>query len=360
MSEKQYRDKIASIKKNQGKEETALSKARGAAAKHREDAARQAGKITPRTSESMTRTYQRAAKAAEDKALAEDKKVVAASTKLGRLATDLASAETNLAGEVQATARRAEAAQKSTARKEEQEDARRRTAEKRHAQELARLSRPTVIYEVREIPTPAREPLRVLYLTANPEMNLRVDAEVRMVEQAVRAALHRDLIQVLHRPAATPEDLLEGLNDVRPHVVHFSGHAGGATLVFDNASVDTPEGRTVTFDLLTRALAATETSPVLLVLNGCDTLAGAEVLLDATPVVIAMAASITDLAAATFAARFYAAVAAAQPVQAALNQGAVGLEFAAPSEGWKPASLVREGVSLEDLVLVKVPPAAAA
>lgn len=158
------------------------------------------------------------------------------------------------------------------------------------------------------------------------------------------------------RAAATPEDLLDGLNDIRPHVVHFSGHSGGEVLVFDNASIETPEGREVTFELLARALVATSTPPVLLVLNGCDTLDGAEVLLDATPVVIAMATEITDLAAAAFAARFYSAIAAAQPVQAALEQGAPSLDLLGLNEGWKPNCLVRDWLSLDDLVLVKVPP----
>jgi CHAT domain-containing protein len=234
-----------------------------------------------------------------------------------------------------------------------QEDRRRQQAERRHAQDIARLSRPAVI-EVRQVPRPKPEPLRVLYLTANPEQNLRVDVEVRQVQQAVKAALHRDQIEIVPRVAATPEDLLEGLNDVRPHVVHFSGHSGHATLVFDNASVETPEGRDLTFDLLARALAATSTPPVLVVLNGCDTLEGAEVLLDATPVVIGMESEITDLAAAAFAARFYGAIAAAQPVQAALEQGAVAVDFLGLSEGWKPNCLVRDGVSLDALVLVKV------
>jgi hypothetical protein len=88
-------------------------------------------------------------------------------------------------------------------------------------------------------------------------------------------------------PVEQPE--LDGLNDVRPHVVHFSGHAGDAAAPFDNARVDNPEGREVPFELLVRALGATAESPKLLVLNDCDTLEGAEVLLEVTPIVIAMA-----------------------------------------------------------------------
>jgi hypothetical protein len=149
--------------------------------------------------------------------------------------------------------------------------------------------------------------------------------------------------------------LLDGLNEVRPHIVHFSGHAGDAGLVFDNASIDTPEGRDVTFGLLARALAATASPPTLVVLNGCDTLDGADQLLDTSPVVIAMATEISDLAAATFAARFYAAIASSQPVQAALEQGSVALDLLGLNEGWKPSCLVRDGVVLNELALVKVP-----
>jgi hypothetical protein len=246
------------IKKQQGTLETALAKARAAATKHRSDAAKQRAKITPRTTASMAGTYQRAAEAAEKRAATEDGKVSTLSTKLGQLASDLAAAEAGLDREVKATARRNESAQKAEARRTEQEDARRRQAEKRHAQELARIAQPTVryVHEVRTLPPPKPEVLRVLYLTANPEMDLRTEVEVRDVQQAVRAATHRDLIEITYRPAATPEDLLDGLNDVRPHVVHLSSHADAAAVVFDNASIDTPEGREVTFDLLAKALGA--------------------------------------------------------------------------------------------------------
>jgi hypothetical protein len=167
---------------------------------------------------------------------------------------------------------------------------------------------------------------------------LRITEQSRLaprdVQQAVKRALHRDLIDVQYRPAATPEDLLDGLNDVRPHVVHFSGHAGDAAVLFDNAGVDSPQGHEVPFELLARALGATAEPPKLLVLNGCDTLDGAEVRLETTPVVIATATEISDLAASAFTARFYAAVASAQPIGPALHQGG---SRAGPHGAWTRA-----------------------
>jgi hypothetical protein len=190
-------------------------------------------------------------------------------------------------------------------RRAEHDDARRRQAEKRHAQEIVRISQPVVryVHEVRTIPSPKPEVLRVLYLTANPELDLRTEVEVRDVRQAVRAATHRDLIDIIP---------------------------------LDNASIESPAGREVTFDLLAKALGATGDPPVPLVLNDCDTLDGAEVLLEFTPVIIAMASDITDLAASVFAARFYSAIASAQPVGAAVRQGSVAMEFAGTHEGGSP------------------------
>ncbi len=78
-------------------------------------------------------------------------------------------------------------------------------------------------------------------------------------------------------------------------------------------------------------------------------------LLEATPVVIAMATEISDLAASAFAARFYAAVASAQPIGPALRQGAVVLDLMGLDEGWKPNLLSRDDVAVDDMILVQVP-----
>jgi CHAT domain len=152
---------------------------------------------------------------------------------------------------------------------------------------------------------------------------------------------------------ATAEDLIAGLNDTRPHVVHFSGHAGDAALLFDNASVTDPDGQSIRYDLLARALGATTTPPVLLVLNGCDTLEGADVLLERTAVVIATGASISDLAGSVFAAKFYAAIAAAQSIGAAVDQATFAIDAAGLGEGWKHDAIARSDIDVDQRVLVQ-------
>ena len=206
------------------------------------------------------------------------------------------------------------------------------------------------------IQAPKPEPLRVLYLTTNPdafgEGALRTDAEIRNVQNELKGTLYRDRVKISHLPAATYDDMLRGLNDVRPHVVHFSGHGGNGGIFFDNGSVDAPAGVVMNFDRLGKFLSATDQPPRLLVLNACDTLDGAEILLDFVPVVVAMSESITDIAAAMFATKFYSAIGSAQSVESALNQGRAILSMLDSAEDHLPQCVCRGDVDIATLILV--------
>lgn len=193
--------------------------------------------------------------------------------------------------------------------------------------------------------------LKVLYLTANPDLNLEVGIEVRQVQQAVRGALHRELVSIEYRPAATGEVLFEGINDVRPQIVHFTGHGGSKTLLLEEIGGLT--GTTIGFELLAGVLAATDTPPALVILNACDTLEGADIFLERCQAVVAMSTSVTDLAATLFATQFYAAIASGQSVESAIKQGALRVDMAGLDEGWKIERRARDGVDLTKLVLVE-------
>lgn len=179
MSEKQYRDKLSQLARQEATERNNFAKANAAAAKYRSTAKGAVGKITGNTSDSMVRSHQRAAESAEKSAAAEDAKASRATTKLAQVAKDSATARTNLEREEKATARKGETQRKQTAQAAQRE----RRAEKNHAREIARLNRSEIryVHEVLVIPEAKPEPLRVLYMTANSEMNLRTEAEVRAV-----------------------------------------------------------------------------------------------------------------------------------------------------------------------------------
>ena len=200
----------------------------------------------------------------------------------------------------------------------------------------------------------SKQKLRVLYLLANPasQESLRTDAEFRLVQDEVRGSKHRAKIELIISPAADTKSILNGINDHRPQIVHFSGHGGNNGIWLDDGKVHKSIGRSMGFDLLTETLSATTAPPRLLVLNACDTLAGAKRILEAVEVVIAMSDSISDIGAATFAAQFYAAIASAQPISAALKQGILAMKAASLTDAHLPQMVFRKGVDPKKIVLV--------
>jgi CHAT domain-containing protein len=201
----------------------------------------------------------------------------------------------------------------------------------------------------------SKRKLRVLYLLANPasQLALRTDAEFRHVQEEVRGSKYRDKIDLIINPAADTRSMLRGINDYRPQVVHFSGHGGGKSIWLDDGKVNSSVGNAMKFDLLAETLAATDSPPKLLVLNACDTLTGAEELLKAVEVVIAMSASISDLGAATFATQFYAAIASAQSTAVALRQGKIAMRGASLSDAHLPRMIHRGGIDPKKQILVQ-------
>ena len=277
-----------------------------------------------------------------------------------QLASDSTGAENNLASALKSERAAAERAEDARRRKEkgdrearDREDARRRQTERDHAREISRLSSVTVRHVLEREPEPER--LRVLYLTSSPETGdpLRVDAEVNNVLKALRSAKHRDLIELFHRPAATAQDLVDGINDLRPHVIHFSGHGGPGGLLFDNASLDAPVSQSVGFASIARLLKATNYPPTLAVLNACETIAGAEPLLEAVPVVIAMSDSVGDMSAGLFATHFYAAIGGAQSIGHAVEQARTMVSIALPGEPDLVELRAAPNVDVDGLVLVR-------
>lgn len=134
--------------------------------------------------------------------------------------------------------------------------------------------------------------------------------------------------------------------------MHFSGHRGDGSVFLENGSVEAPKSTELQFSLLMEVLAATDTPPALLVLNACDTLDGAETLLPAVPVIIAMSEPIGDLAATVFATQFYAAITSAQSVGSALRQAKVRMRGASLEDADLPQYLARDDQDVDSLVLV--------
>ena len=196
-----------------------------------------------------------------------------------------------------------------------------------------------------------RKHLDVLYLTANPSGDLRVEAEVNQVQQEVRGSKFRDNIDAHYRPAANLDSLIQGLNDHAPAIIHFSGHGNESGVGTDDAKSARPAGKLVSFELLAKAIAATDAPPQVIVLNSCKSAGAKKSFCPPAKAIVAMGDSIGDLAAIAFAAKFYAAIAAGQSLHSAFAQGKVAVEAVSIDEGDTPELVLAEKVNPKKIIL---------
>ena len=218
---------------------------------------------------------------------------------------------------------------------------------------VVRGGRTIVVKTITRSVLKGKKRLDVLYSTANPDPQspLRVDAEIRQVQEVVRGSKLRDSVALHYRPAANLTSIMDGLNDLEPGIVHFSGHGFSGGIAVDHAKVKPASGKVVTFDLLAKAVGAVDNPPQVIVLNSCHSAGAKSAFLPPAKAIVVMGDSISDLAATAFAARFYAAIASGQSLQAAFEQGLVAIEAVSISEAKTPQLLVANGVNAKKLVL---------
>lgn len=227
-----------------------------------------------------------------------DKEAAAAGKEASRWqkkASDYAKQE----AETQKKLTRAEASEAAAVeRRQKRESAlaqRREAAE--HAESAARLARTeqAVGNVMTVLRAPKPEKLRILLLGSASEGDLRVGREQKRIRSAVESALHRDLVELDVRPAATTEDLLDGITKFRPHVVHFSGHSNEDLIVFEREQDNHHRGHPVPAQAFIRAIAATDDPPLLVLLNACKSAGQIDQLVqEIVPLAIGMSDSIED------------------------------------------------------------------
>ncbi|HEY3147894.1 MAG TPA: CHAT domain-containing protein, partial [Dongiaceae bacterium] len=175
---------------------------------------------------------------------------------------------------------------------------------------------------------------RVLFLGASPPdlPPIRIDEEIREIQQEIGLGKQRDRLQLETRWAVRPRDISRALLEVEPHFVHFAGHGGGGEESFaaeddlGNASVVPVDGLVELFEI------ARENVECVLV-NACSTERLARGLSSVVRWVIGMRQPVGDRSAIWFSIGFYQALAAGRPIGDAFRLGRAQMKMRPGSDG---------------------------
>jgi hypothetical protein len=161
--------------------------------------------------------------------------------------------------------------------------------------------------------------IRLLFLSANPSDGepLRLDHEVREIDQALRLADLGGNFEFFQKWAVRTSDLQGHLLRHRPNILHFSGHGSPHRAIFLEA--EDGSSRAVEGSRLARLLAQFNQRLRLVVLNACYSEAQASAIAEHIDCVVGMSSEIMDRAAIRIAANLYQALAYGYSVKAAFE-----------------------------------------
>lgn len=164
-------------------------------------------------------------------------------------------------------------------------------------------------------------------------------------------AEYRDSVGLESRWAVRTGDLLQAVNEVKPRVVHFSGHGSkDDEFVFED---EVGKPKLVSKEAITRFIEVGSDHVQVVIFNACYTRDQAEEAVRHVDVAIGMNAPISDEAAWKFAEQFYSAIGFGASVRRAFDQAIVRLGLENLPEEKTPELFVREGVDPDEVVLVR-------
>lgn len=198
------------------------------------------------------------------------------------------------------------------------------------------------------------EKIKVLFLAANPAgtTQLQLDEEMRAIKEKIRAAEHRDSLEIIPWFALRADDLLQALLQHKPHIVHFSGHGSdaGELIVVDNK---TGNPKPISQRALESLFSTLRDNIRLVLLNACFSHSQAKAITSTIDCAIGMNKEIGDSAAIVFAASFYRAVGFGRSVQEAFELGKTALLLEGIPEENTPELVLRDGVNASEITLIQ-------
>jgi CHAT domain len=194
----------------------------------------------------------------------------------------------------------------------------------------------------------------ILILTANPKgtSQLRLDQEVRDIEEGLQRAKQRDQFVLKSMFAVRPRDIQRAMLDINPSIVHFSGHGiEDEGLVFEDEAgrVKLVDGEALAglFELFAEQVEC-------VVLNGCYSEVQADAIAQHINYVIGMKKAIPDKAAIEFAVGFYDALGAGRTVEFAHKLGCAAIRLAGIPEQLTPT--LKKKPNIEKTVSIEEQP----
>ena len=176
----------------------------------------------------------------------------------------------------------------------------------------------------------------ILILASNPKdtSRLRLDEEVREIDAGLQRAKKRELFDLKQRWAVRIQDVYQALLDLKPQIVHFSGHGSGD----DGLALEDEAGnlQLVDTEALTKLFELFSSRIECVVLNACYSEVQAQAIAKYIPYVIGMNQAIGDKVAVKFATGFYNALGAGESVEFAYKLGCSIIQLEGIAENFTP------------------------
>jgi hypothetical protein len=189
--------------------------------------------------------------------------------------------------------------------------------------------------------------IKILFLTADPsdESRLRLGQELRDIKARLRKEPGK--FQIEQHESVRVGDITDAIFDVKPQIVHFSGH-GKSTgeLCFEN---EVGKVQPVKPDALAAMFKLFAQSINCVVMNACYSEIQAKAIAEHIPFVIGMNDAIGDKAAIAFAVGFYKALAANRSIEDAYEFGCVEIQLYSLPEHLKPVIYYKKNISVQEL-----------
>lgn len=162
--------------------------------------------------------------------------------------------------------------------------------------------------------------IKILVLSSNPQdtTRLRLDKEIREIEEGLQRSKKREQLILEKRWAVRLRDLRRAMLDHEPDIVHFCGHGDRRGLVVEDENGNT---KVVSPDALANLFELFQNQVNCVVLNSCYSQLQANGINRNIDYVIGMQNGIRDEAAIEFAVGFYDALGAGKSVEEAFKFG---------------------------------------